>query len=68
MTSEIFLTTVYIMKMSAVINHIDNNFGEIFDYGSPLQWSMNLFSFNLNTDRFENRLQLKTAKRFLNQK
>jgi hypothetical protein len=36
------------MKMSAIINHSDNNFGEIFDYGSPLQWSMNLFSFNRN--------------------
>ncbi len=34
--------------MSAVINHIDNNFGEIFDYGSPLQWSINLFGFNRN--------------------
>ncbi len=34
--------------MSVVINHSDNNFGEIFYYGSPLQWSMNLFSFNRN--------------------
>ncbi len=34
--------------MNAVINYRDYNFAEIVNYGSPLQWSMNLFSFNRN--------------------
>ncbi len=46
MASEILLKTEYIIKMNAVINYSDYNFAQILNYGSPLQWSMNLLSFH----------------------
>jgi hypothetical protein len=46
MSSEVLLITGYIVKMNAIINEGFYIFAQIFSYGSPLQWSLDLFSFN----------------------